>query len=201
MLLPSDGGGNQTWGMAETCDFLHPVVMKWTALPVRLAAKARLDPVFLQTLLADPTPIIRATSPKSCKALSPDVVFQVHENTESLRHFPLPIFRPELAGLSPEDLLHLVDEETGGETVLEWVLPAAVICRAFADPDYRTRLIADATDVLAADGFGVEGVRIKVWENTPTTHHLALPVNRWKDEGLDYDALLARYIERMMASS
>jgi hypothetical protein len=201
MLLPSDEGGNQTRGMAETCDFPHPVVMKWTALPVRLAAKARLDPVFLQTLLADPTPIIRATSPRSCQALSADVVFQVHENTESLRNFPLPIFRPELAGQSPEAVRHLVDEETGGETGLEWVLPAAAICRAFADPDYRARLIADATDVLGVDGFGVEGVRIKVWENTPTTYHLALPVNRWKEEGLDYDALLERYVERMLACS
>ena len=43
-------------GMDQICDFTHPVVMKWTALPARLDAKARLDPVFLQTLLADPRP-------------------------------------------------------------------------------------------------------------------------------------------------
>jgi len=187
--------------MAQTCDFPHPLVMKWSVLPARIAAKAWLDPVFLQTLLSDPDSVIRAMAPNSCKALPLNVKFHVHENTARLRHFPLPVLRselPELADISPEALLKLVEEETGDES-LEWCLPASVICRSFGDADYRARLLADATAVLAADGFELEGVQINVHENTPTAHHLALYVNFWEDEVLDYDALVEKTYKRMLS--
>ena len=73
---------------------------------------------------------------------------------------------------------------------------AKVVARAWTDPDYRQRLLADGTAAIAELGFkGPQGEHIVVLENTPTEHHvvvctlcscypwpvLGLPPNWYKD--------------------
>lgn len=52
---------------------------------------------------------------------------------------------------------------------------AAVVARAWTDPDYRGRLRADATAAIAELGFGGrQGEHMVAVENTPDEHHLVV---------------------------
>jgi nitrile hydratase subunit alpha len=49
---------------------------------------------------------------------------------------------------------------------------AKVVARAWVDPDYRRRLLANGTAAIEELGFG--GVNLRVVENTPTTHNMVV---------------------------
>lgn len=52
---------------------------------------------------------------------------------------------------------------------------ARVVARAWVDPDYRQRLLADATAAIAELGFGGnEGDHMKVVANSPTVHNVVV---------------------------
>ena len=52
---------------------------------------------------------------------------------------------------------------------------ARVVARAWVDPDYRQRLLADGTAAIAELGFGgPEGDHIEVVENTPAVHNVVV---------------------------
>src|SRR5271165_1820202 len=75
----------------------------------------------------------------------------------------------------------LIDEatvETFIKTYEQSVGPmngAKVVARAWTDPDYRARLLADGTAAIAQLGFkGPQGEHIEVLENTPGVHHVVV---------------------------
>jgi nitrile hydratase len=52
---------------------------------------------------------------------------------------------------------------------------ATVVARAWTDPGYRARLLADGTAAIRELGFtGPQGEHIVVLENTPDTHHVVV---------------------------
>jgi nitrile hydratase subunit alpha len=52
---------------------------------------------------------------------------------------------------------------------------AKVVAKAWTDPDYRRRLLADGTAAIKELGFsGAQGEHIVVVENTPTTHNVVV---------------------------
>jgi len=52
---------------------------------------------------------------------------------------------------------------------------ARVVARAWVDPAYRARLLADGTAAIAELGFGgPEGEHLRVVENTPTVHNVVV---------------------------
>ena len=52
---------------------------------------------------------------------------------------------------------------------------AKVVARAWTDPEYRGRLLADGTAAIAELGFkGPQGEHIVVLKNTPDTHHVVV---------------------------
>lgn len=52
---------------------------------------------------------------------------------------------------------------------------ARVVARAWTDPDYKSRLMRDATAAIAEMGFsGAQGEHMVVVENTPDTHNLVV---------------------------
>jgi nitrile hydratase len=52
---------------------------------------------------------------------------------------------------------------------------ARVVARAWVDPDYKSRLLADATAAIAELGFGgPEGEHMVVVENTPEVHNVVV---------------------------
>jgi nitrile hydratase subunit alpha len=52
---------------------------------------------------------------------------------------------------------------------------ARVVARAWADPTYKARLLADATTAIAELGYGGrQGEHMKVVENTPQVHNLVV---------------------------
>ena len=52
---------------------------------------------------------------------------------------------------------------------------ARVVARAWTDPDYRARLLADATAAIAELGFlGMQGEHMVALENTPTVHNVVV---------------------------
>ncbi|GIF97113.1 nitrile hydratase subunit alpha [Catellatospora citrea] len=52
---------------------------------------------------------------------------------------------------------------------------AKVVARAWTDPDYRGRLLAEGTAAIKELGFGgAQGEHIVVVENTPTTHNVVV---------------------------
>jgi len=52
---------------------------------------------------------------------------------------------------------------------------ARVVARAWVDPDYKRRLLADATSAMAEFGYGgAQGEHMLVVENTPEVHNLVV---------------------------
>jgi len=52
---------------------------------------------------------------------------------------------------------------------------ARVVARAWVDPDYKKRLLADASSAIAEFGYGgAQGEHMLVLENTPTVHNLVV---------------------------
>ena len=52
---------------------------------------------------------------------------------------------------------------------------ARVVARAWIDPDYKARLLSNATDAIAELGFtGLQGEHMVVVENTPTVHNVVV---------------------------
>jgi nitrile hydratase len=52
---------------------------------------------------------------------------------------------------------------------------ALVVATSWSDPEFRARLLADATATIAELGFaGFEGTHIRVVENTPDTHNMVV---------------------------
>lgn len=52
---------------------------------------------------------------------------------------------------------------------------ARVVARAWSDPDYRQRLLADATPAIAELGYvGRQGEHVVAVENTPQTHNIVV---------------------------
>ncbi|HUQ52178.1 MAG TPA: nitrile hydratase subunit alpha, partial [Gammaproteobacteria bacterium] len=50
---------------------------------------------------------------------------------------------------------------------------ARVVARAWTDPDYKARLLADGTVAIAELGFhGQQGEKLTVVENTPSVHNV-----------------------------
>src|SRR5207247_265058 len=52
---------------------------------------------------------------------------------------------------------------------------ARVVARAWVDPDYKARLLADGTAAISELGFsGAQGAEMVVLENTPEVHNLVV---------------------------
>lgn len=52
---------------------------------------------------------------------------------------------------------------------------ARLVARAWTDPDFKRRLLADASAVVVEEGLaGFEGTHVLVKENTPTVHNLVV---------------------------
>lgn len=74
------------------------------------------------------------------------------------------------AGRLPDGAIDGLVENAGRE--LDWHNGARVVAKAWTDPDYRARLLADGTKACAELGFeGPQGEYIVVLENTPTLHN------------------------------
>jgi nitrile hydratase len=70
--------------------------------------------------------------------------------------------------ISPDDVRRTV-ERIDAQTP---ALGARVVARAWVDPAYRARLLADASKAVEELGIPMEGVRLVVVENTPSVHNL-----------------------------
>jgi hypothetical protein len=61
---------------------------------------------------------------------------------------------------------------------------AVCVAKAWADEDYKQRLITDTAAVLKEEGFVIpEGMTIKVEENTPKVFHMVIPAKPDSAEG------------------
>ncbi len=81
----------------------------------------------------------------------------------------------DATGLAPEGKLDELLETTlaGLEEALDWRNGARVVARAWADPEYRARLLADGTAACAELGFeGPQGEYIVALEDEPELHHV-----------------------------
>ena len=80
--------------------------------------------------------------------------------------------------LAERGLIDLATVENFIKTYEQSVGPmngAKVVARAWADPDYRARLLADGTAAIAEMGYkGPQGEHIVVLENTPAVHHVVV---------------------------
>jgi nitrile hydratase len=89
---------------------------------------------------------------------------------------------------------------------------AKVVAKAWADSDYKKRLLENGTEAIAELGYkGPQGEHIVVVENTPTVHHLVvctlcscypwpvlgLPPSWYKDPG--YRAKAVRFPRQLLA--
>jgi hypothetical protein len=64
-----------------------------------------------------------------------------------------------------------------------------LVAKAWADPDWKARLLADPVTVMREEGFSLpEGVKIRLVEELPGTRSFSLPLppdDLWKAERLE----------------
>jgi nitrile hydratase len=72
-------------------------------------------------------------------------------------------------GLFTADEMRQVLERFDSQTP---AIGARVVARAWVDPAYRARLLADGSAAVAELGIDMEGVKLVVVENTPQVHNL-----------------------------
>jgi nitrile hydratase len=99
-------------------------------------------------------------------------------------HHPAPLSPPEVRARALEELLTtagIVDPAfidsvvTAYERDIGPMNGARVVARAWTDPAYRARLLADGTKAIAELGFGgPQGEHMVVVENTPTVHNVVV---------------------------
>lgn len=181
-----------------TTTLVMPRIMDWTILPAGVIAQAWLDDQYAQRLCENPEAIlseviVKFPFPKS-------ISFVIVRDSMSLRHLVLPAFKTALKGMSDEELDAVLAEETGGDTSLEWFLPAQVIRKCFRDPDYKTELFADPTKVLDRAGFSTQR-HFKILENTENCYHLIVPMSPNNIHDLDFESLRGRLLEVFGAAS
>ena len=76
-------------------------------------------------------------------------------------------------GLVPEGFIEEITRRY--ESEIGPLNGAKVVARAWTDPDYRRRLLADGTAAIAELGFGgAEGDHMVVVENTPAVHNVVV---------------------------
>ena len=107
-----------------------------------------------------------------------------HEHGADSHHHPLPMAPVEARVAAIESVLverGLFDTEALDAIVERFehhlgpMNGAKVVARAWVDPDYKQRLLADATPAIAELGFGgAEGDHMVVVENTPDVHNLVV---------------------------
>lgn len=177
-----------------------PVIMEYSVLPSSLTARAWVEPGFRSRLLSNPNEILQAT-PMKIMPWPKHISFEIHEDTEQVQHFTLPLFKSYFREMPEYELMARLRHETLNEVSLEFFLPVDVIWTAWFDSSYRTLLLNDANRALSMRGYAPQRP-IKVHANEPGAYHLAL-----KNTPLDVDALTlesarSRYIELMaMAGS
>ena len=100
------------------------------------------------------------------------------------KHDPEPEPYPALRAKALESLLvekGLIDSGAIDEIVRTYeqdigpLNGAKVVARAWSDPDYKKRLLANGTKAIAEMGFqGAQGAEIVVLENTPQVHNMVV---------------------------
>ncbi|MCP5197257.1 MAG: NHLP leader peptide family natural product precursor [Gammaproteobacteria bacterium] len=124
----------------------------------RVVAQAWADESFRQRLLAEPQQVLGEYGFSAAET----VKFDIHENTDSDMHFFLPA--------TDAGIVATLEKNKEESTV------QALLAEALANDNLKQRLLADPNAVLDAKGLQPpEGIRIHVWEDTPTLQHLVLP--------------------------
>ena len=78
----------------------------------------------------------------------------------------------EKGAVNPETLDAIIDHF---ENKVGPHIGASIVARAWTDPDFRERLLADASATMAELGYtGIEGSHMVVVENTDTVHNLVV---------------------------
>lgn len=177
-----------------------PVIMEYTVLPSSLTARAWVEPGFRDKLVSAPNEILQST-PMKVMPWPKHISFKIHEDTEQIQHFTLPLLKSYFQEMPEYELMARLRHETLGETALEFFLPVDVIWTAWFDTSYRTLLLTDANRALSMRGYAPQRA-IKVHANEPGAYHLALKVTPLDVDALTLESARARYIELMaMAGS
>jgi nitrile hydratase len=118
------------------------------------------------------TPHIGSATPADARADEKDQGHQAVPSDVALRVKALESILVEKGMIDPATIDAVI------ETYESKVGPrngARVIARAWVDPDYKKRLLADGTATIAELGFGgSQGEHMVVVENTPTVHNLVV---------------------------
>jgi hypothetical protein len=142
----------------------------------QLVARTWSDTAFKARLLADPAAVLAQEG----IPVPPGMEVRVHEDSPTLVHLALP---PQP---SAELADALADQASLGPSGPRYLQLAA---RAWADPAFKARLLAEPAAALAEQGIEYPpGVAVEVHENTPTAVHLTLPPKpseELSDEQLD----------------
>lgn len=167
--------------------FEVPEIMDWTIMPASVTAAAWTDPEIRALLLSDPTTLLR----ERISAWPADKTFCVAADSAEVKYFVLPARKQVLGQRSREELISILQRETGNDgTLADW-LPVDVIIDAFIDSAFKAELIRSPREVLRERGYDPPSRQIVVLENSEFTYHLVLPENPSRQEDLDVASLEA----------
>jgi len=124
------------------------------------------DEKLKQRLMSDPKPVLAEFGLQ----LPPNVQVKIHENT------------PHLVNA-------VLIEKPADNIAFQATDPISKIAqRAWTDAEFKRRLLSNPKETAAEMGLKLSpDMDLKVWENTPTVHHMVLPVNPANSELSDAD--------------
>ncbi|MGI8745773.1 MAG: NHLP leader peptide family RiPP precursor [Bryobacteraceae bacterium] len=117
-------------------------------------------------LLTDPKPVLAEFGLQ----IPDDVKVQIHENTPHLTNAVLVEKPADASAIQANDPVR------------------KIVQRAWTDSAFKARLLANPKEIAQEMGLKLSpDMDLKVWENTPTVHHMVLPVNPADSELNDAD--------------
>ena len=137
---------------------------------VEIIAKAWGDDVFKQRLLKEPMLVLNEEG----MDIQQDLELRTVENTDKLIHIILPP-KPEQE-VNGDALKALLSSPEQEETFKQIDRMFQIFSKAWDDPAYKQRLLADATVVLKEGDVDVlQGAEVRAVENTAKVCHIVMP--------------------------
>lgn len=145
------------------------MILKYSRIPSSVSIKAWTDPKFRKNFVENPNSVLYKLWGDSIK-----VNFIVHPDTEQIRNFCLPFPSEKLRGLTPKEIIDMLQREIGDSTSLDYFLPAPIMAQALIDDAFRGRLLRDPNTVIQEMGYPLENSLCVIHVDTADTLNLTL---------------------------
>ncbi len=165
--------------------------MQWTIMPAEIMARVWKNYAFKKQFCKNPVHVLEQYDIE----IDDDVSFCIVENTPDTTYLVLPYRSHATYKWGRKKVISTLKEETGEDNSLDYWLPVPIMAEAYLNPDFKRKLLLDASAALNEMGYDVGNHKYVVLENTHNLFHLSIPLPKWDPSELSVDELESLVID------